>query len=47
MGLLARGHCRILKVALPISDIDSKDASSSKQLAEAVQYRRMDQNYWS
>ena len=46
LAMSARGYDRVLRVARTIADLDKKESISAIHMAEAVQLRTLDKNYW-
>jgi magnesium chelatase family protein len=47
MGLSARAHDKILRVARTIADLDGSAEIHSEHVSEAVNYRMLDRQFWS
>ena len=47
LGLSARAHDKVLRVARTIADLDGSGEIQPEHVSEAVNYRMLDRQFWS
>ena len=47
LGLSARAHDKVLRVARTIADVDGADNIGLEHISEAINYRMLDRQFWS
>jgi len=46
LGLSARAHDKVLRVARTVADLDASDAMGAAHISEAINYRLLDRGLW-
>jgi magnesium chelatase family protein len=46
LGLSARAHDKVIRLARTIADVDGTDAIGVEHLSEAINYRMLDRQFW-
>lgn len=47
LGLSARAHDKVLRVARTIADVDDAEQICAEHISEAINYRMLDRQFWS
>jgi len=47
LHLLARAYFKVLKIGRTIADLAGEENIKSEHIAEAIQYRSLDRQWWS
>jgi magnesium chelatase family protein len=47
LGLSARAHDKVIRLARTIADIDGAEAIVAEHISEAVNYRMLDRKFWT
>ena len=47
MGLSARAHDKILRVARTIADLEGSESVTHEHLSEAINFRLLDRKFWT
>ncbi|NBT13461.1 MAG: magnesium chelatase, partial [Planctomycetia bacterium] len=47
LGLSARAHDKVLRVARTVADLDAADTLSCAHVSEAINYRVLDRSLWT